>query len=68
MSLNMVRTILAIMGAIQKNILKYISFNVAQEQVELEFREQMQINVDDATTSCYESTDTSRATSAYKSG
>ena len=39
MSTNMVRNNPAIMAAIQKNILEHIS--MAQEQVELEFREQM---------------------------
>jgi hypothetical protein len=41
MSTNMVRNNPAIMGAIQKNILEHISL-MAQEQVQLEFREQMQ--------------------------
>jgi hypothetical protein len=41
MSTNMVRNNPAIMGAIQKNILEHISL-MAQEQVELEFREQLQ--------------------------
>ena len=41
MSTNMVRNNPAIMGAIQKNILEHISL-MAQEQVELEFREQIQ--------------------------
>jgi len=40
MSTNMVRNNPAIMGAIQKNILEHISI-MAQEQVQLEFREQM---------------------------
>jgi len=40
MSTNMVRNNPAIMGAIQKNILEHISI-MAQEQVELEFREQI---------------------------
>ena len=40
MSTNMVRNNPAIMAAIQKNILEHISL-MAQEQVELEFREQM---------------------------
>jgi hypothetical protein len=41
MSTNMVRNNPAIMGAIQKNILEHISI-MAQEQIQLEFREQMQ--------------------------
>ena len=41
MSTNMVRNNPAIMGAIQKNILEHISL-MAQEQVQLEFREEMQ--------------------------
>jgi len=41
MSTNMVRNNPAIMAAIQKNILEHISI-MAQEQVQLEFREQMQ--------------------------
>ena len=41
MSTNMVRNNPAIMAAIQKNILEHISL-MAQEQVQLEFREQMQ--------------------------
>ena len=41
MSTNMVRNNPAIMSAIQKNILEHISL-MAQEQVQLEFREQMQ--------------------------
>ena len=41
MSTNMVRNNPAIMGAIQKNILEHISL-MAQEQVQLEFREQIQ--------------------------
>ena len=41
MSTNMVRNNPAVMAAIQKNILEHISI-MAQEQVELEFREQMQ--------------------------
>jgi hypothetical protein len=40
MSTNMVRNNPAVMAAIQKNILEHISI-MAQEQVELEFREQM---------------------------
>ena len=40
MSTNMVRNNPAIMAAIQKNILEHISI-MAQEQVQLEFREQM---------------------------
>ena len=40
MSTNMVRNNPAVMAAIQKNILEHISL-MAQEQVELEFREQM---------------------------
>ena len=40
MSTNMVRNNPAIMAAIQKNILEHISL-MAQEQVQLEFREQM---------------------------
>ena len=41
MSTNMVRNNPAIMAAIQKNILEHISL-MAQEQVQLEFREQLQ--------------------------
>ena len=41
MSTNMVRNNPSIMAAIQKNILEHISL-MAQEQVQLEFREQMQ--------------------------
>ncbi len=41
MSTNIVRNNPAVMGAIQKNILEHISL-MAQEQVQLEFREQMQ--------------------------
>ena len=41
MSTNMVRNNPMIMAAIQKNILEHISI-MAQEQVQLEFREQMQ--------------------------
>ena len=41
MSTNMVRNNPAIMASIQKNILEHISL-MAQEQVQLEFREQMQ--------------------------
>ena len=41
MSTNMVRNNPAIMASIQKNILEHISI-MAQEQVQLEFREQMQ--------------------------
>ena len=41
MSTNMVRNNPSIMAAIQKNILEHISI-MAQEQVQLEFREQMQ--------------------------
>jgi len=41
MSLNMVQNNPQVMAAIQKNILEHISF-MAQEQVQLEFREQMQ--------------------------
>jgi hypothetical protein len=41
MSTNIVRNNPAVMAAIQKNILEHISL-MAQEQVELEFREQMQ--------------------------
>jgi hypothetical protein len=41
MSTNMVRNNPAIMGAMQKNILEHISL-MAQEQTQLEFREQMQ--------------------------
>jgi len=41
MSTNMVRNNPAVMAAIQKNILEHISI-MAQEQVQLEFREQMQ--------------------------
>ena len=41
MSTNIVRNNPAIMAAIQKNILEHISL-MAQEQVQLEFREQMQ--------------------------
>ena len=41
MSTNMVRNNPAVMAAIQKNILEHISL-MAQEQVQLEFREQMQ--------------------------
>ena len=40
MSTNMVRNNPAVMAAIQKNILEHISI-MAQEQVQLEFREQM---------------------------
>ena len=40
MSTNMVRNNPAVMAAIQKNILEHISL-MAQEQIELEFREQM---------------------------
>ena len=41
MATNIVRNNPAVMGAIQKNILEHISL-MAQEQVQLEFREQMQ--------------------------
>ena len=41
MSTNMVRNNPAVMAAIQKNILEHISL-MAKEQVELEFREQLQ--------------------------
>jgi len=41
MSTNMVRNNPAIMGLIQKNILEHISL-MAQEQIQLEFREQLQ--------------------------
>ena len=41
MSTNMVRNNPAVMAAIQKNILEHISL-MAQEQIELEFREQLQ--------------------------
>ena len=41
MSTNIVRNNPAVMAAIQKNILEHISL-MAQEQVQLEFREQMQ--------------------------
>ena len=41
MSTNMVRNNPSIMAAIQKNILEHISI-MAQEQIELEFREQLQ--------------------------
>ena len=41
MSTNMVRNNPMVMAAIQKNILEHISL-MAQEQVQLEFREQMQ--------------------------
>jgi hypothetical protein len=41
MSTNIVRNNPAVMGAIQKNILEHISL-MAQEQVQLEFREQLQ--------------------------
>ena len=41
MSTNMVRNNPAVMAAIQKNILEHISL-MAQDQVQLEFREQMQ--------------------------
>ena len=41
MSTNMVRNNPAVMAAIQKNILEHISL-MAQEQIQLEFREQMQ--------------------------
>ena len=41
MSTNLVRNNPMVMGAIQKNILEHISI-MAQEQVELEFREQLQ--------------------------
>jgi len=41
MSTNMVRNNPAVMAAIQKNILEYISI-MAQEQVQLEFREELQ--------------------------
>ena len=43
MSTNMVRNNPAIMAAIQKNILEHISI-MAQEQVQLEFREQIATN------------------------
>ena len=55
MSTNMVRNNPAVMAAIQKNILEHISL-MAQEQVQLEFREQLQQMHDDATTSSHEST------------
>ena len=41
MALNMVRNNPTVMAAIEKNILEHISL-MAQEQVQLEFREQMQ--------------------------
>jgi len=41
MATNMVRNNPAVMGAIQKNILEHISL-MAQEQIQLEFREQLQ--------------------------
>jgi hypothetical protein len=50
MSTNMVRNNPAVMAAIQKNILEHISI-MAQEQVQLEFREQiLQMQHDAATT------------------
>ncbi len=60
MSTNMVRNNPAVMAAIQKNILEHISL-MAQEQVQLEFREQMQ-HATDATNGTTEPTDTSTAT------
>ena len=56
MSTNIVRNNPAVMAAIQKNILEHISL-MAQEQVQLEFREQMQQMMHDATTSSNESTE-----------
>ena len=55
MSTNMVRNNPAVMAAIQKNILEHISL-MAQEQVQLEFREQLQQMHADATTSSSQST------------
>ena len=55
MSTNMVRNNPMVMAAIQKNILEHISL-MAKEQVQLEFREQLQQMHDDATASCHEST------------
>ena len=55
MSTNMVRNNPAVMAAIQKNILEHISL-MAQEQVQLEFREQMHANDVATTTSCNQST------------
>ena len=52
------------MAAIQKNILEHISL-MAQEQVQLEFREQLQQIQDDATTSSNQSTDAARQLQAY---
>ena len=48
MSTNMVRNNPMIMAAIQKNILEHISI-MAQEQVQLEFREQIAQMMHDAT-------------------
>ena len=61
MSTNMVRNNPAVMAAIQKNILEHISI-MAQEQVQLEFREQM-VNMHADATSCSEqSTDATTVT------
>ena len=66
MSTNIVRNNPAVMAAIQKNILEHISL-MAQEQVQLEFREQLQQMMHDATDGSNESTGTTTATSANKS-
>ena len=55
MSTNMVRNNPAVMAALQKNILEHISL-MAQEQVQLEFREELQQISNDATTSSNAST------------
>ena len=62
MSVNMVRNNPNVMAAIQKNILEHISI-MAQEQVQLEFREQMVQHATDATDVSKQSSD---ATTSYK--
>ena len=60
MSTNIVRNNPAVMAAIQKNILEHISL-MAQEQVQLEFREQLQEMMMMQQQGSHESTDTSNS-------
>ena len=66
MSTNMVRNNPAVMAAIQKNILEHISL-MAQEQVQLEFREQMQQMMMMQQQAAMNPQVQATATSAYKS-
>jgi hypothetical protein len=64
MSTNMVRNNPAVMAAIQKNILEHISI-MAQEQVQLEFREQMVNMQQMQQMSSKQSTNATTVTNAY---